>query len=418
LKIAVIGGGISGLTCAYLLKQLHDVTIFEKADRLGGHTATKTIEYGGEIHNIDTGFIVFNDWTYPNFIKLMDKLGVASKPTRMSFSVSCQKTGLEYSGSNLNTLFAQRKNLLNLPYLGMLRDIVRFNKQAIADLDQNTIDESISLGDYLELKGYGKMFASHYLQPMGSAIWSSTLQEMRAFPLLFFVQFFKNHGLLSVKNRPQWRVIEGGSSSYLKPLLKGMEHRVVTEATIIKVLRDDSGVYLEFDNGSKEKFDQVVFACHSDQALSLLHSPSSEESQVLGAIPYRSNQVVLHTDESLLPRNKLAWSAWNYLLQNDAGGPPTLSYNMNILQGLSSSVPFIVSLNPRQKIPEQKILGEYQYSHPIFTLDGVRAQARWQEINGVKNTWYCGAYWRNGFHEDGCLSGIRVAQALGAQWSL
>jgi len=260
------------------------------------------------------------------------------------------------------------------------------------------------------------MFVSHYLQPMGSAIWSTTLQEMRAFPLLFFVRFFKNHGLLSVKNRPQWRVIQGGSSRYLQPLLKGMEHRVVTEANINHVLRDDSGVSLEFGNGGTERFDQVVFACHSDQALSLLLHPSSEERQILGAIPYRNNQVVLHTDENLLPRNKLTWSSWNYLLQHDADGPPTLSYNMNILQGLDSTVPFIVSLNPRQKICEQKALGEYQYAHPVFTLDGVRAQARWQEINGARNTWYCGAYWRNGFHEDGCVSGIRVAQALGAQW--
>ncbi len=416
MKIAVIGSGISGLSCAYLLRQNHDVTLFEKEDRLGGHTATKQVQHGGKDYHIDTGFIVFNDWTYPNFIKLLDQLGVASKATSMSFSVSCENTGLEYSGTSINTLFAQRSNLLNYKFLGMLRDIMRFNKEAIQDLEQHQIDESIGLGEYLKHKGYGKKFASHYLVPMGSAIWSSTLQEMMEFPLLFFVRFFKNHGLLSIKNRPQWRVIQGGSRAYLKPIIKGMEQQVVLEADISRVLRNSDGVSVEYGNGTQQAFDQVVFACHSDQALALLEQPSAEEKQILGAIPYRSNRVVLHTDETILPRKKLAWSSWNYHLHSEENAPPTLSYNMNILQGIDSDTTFVVSLNPRHDIPADKILGDYEYSHPVFTLEGIAAQSRWREISGVNRTWYCGAYWRNGFHEDGCSSGIRVAQALGAEW--
>ncbi|SMF47045.1 Predicted NAD/FAD-binding protein [Alteromonadaceae bacterium Bs31] len=416
MKIAVIGSGISGLTCAYLLRQVHEVTLFEKNERLGGHTATRKIKHEGRTYNIDTGFIVFNDWTYPNFIKLLHKLGVASQPTRMSFSVSCSKTGLEYSGTSINSLFAQRKNLFNFKYLGMLQDIVRFNKQAVLDLEKNLIPESLTLGEYLKQNNYGEKFASHYLVPMGSAIWSSTLQEMMDFPLLFFVRFFKNHGLLSIKNRPQWRVIQGGSRSYIQPMIKGMAENIIMGADIARVIRTQDCVFLEHSDGSREKFDQVVFACHSDEALALLESPTAEEQEILGAIPYRNNRVVLHTDDSILPKAKLAWSAWNYHLHSDEAAPPTLSYNMNLLQGISSDTTFVVSLNPREQIPEDKILGEYQYAHPVFTLEGIAAQNRWSDISGENNTWYCGAYWRNGFHEDGCVSGIRVAKGLGAPW--
>ncbi|MBJ7538021.1 NAD(P)/FAD-dependent oxidoreductase [Marinomonas transparens] len=416
MKIAIIGSGISGLTCAYLLHKQHDVTVFESADRIGGHTATVEVPEGNGLRAIDTGFIVFNDWTYPNFIRLMDELGVASKATEMSFSVSCQRTGLEYGGNNLNTLFAQRRNLFNVPFLGMLKDIVRFNKEAIQDLEGGELKEGVTLGEYLQEKGYGKRFASHYLIPMGSAIWSSTLDEMLTFPLVFFVRFFKNHGLLSVNNRPQWRVIEGGSSAYLQPLVMHFQDRIKLAAKIQKVERLADGVSIHFEDSVTQNFDQVVFACHSDQALALLADPSQAEQEILAAIPYRNNEVVLHTDTRLLPKTKLAWSSWNYHLGQDQTKPATLSYNMNILQSFSSDQTYVVTLNQTQEIDDDKVLGRFNYAHPTFTLEGVKAQGRWHDINGVNNTWFCGAYWRNGFHEDGCWSGVRVANVLGVEW--
>lgn len=416
MKIAIIGSGISGLTSAYLLQQQHDVTVFESAERIGGHTATVNVEEGRDTRAIDTGFIVFNDWTYPNFIRLMDELGVKSKATEMSFSVSCQRTGLEYGGNNLNTLFAQRRNLLNFSFIGMLKDILRFNKEAIQDLESGELKEGVTLGEYLKEKGYGSRFASHYLIPMGSAIWSSTLDEMMEFPLVFFVRFFKNHGLLSVNDRPQWRVIEGGSSAYLQPLVAKFEDRIQLGADIVKVNRSENEVVIHFADGSTQVFDQVIFACHSDEALALLADPSADEQAILSAIPYRNNDVVLHTDTRLLPKKKLAWSSWNYHLGTDRTKPATLSYNMNILQHFSSDTTYVVTLNQTDLIAEDKIIGRFQYSHPTFSLEGIKAQDRWSEINGVNKTWFCGAYWRNGFHEDGCWSGVRVANGLGISW--
>lgn len=417
MKVAIIGSGISGLTAAYLLHSEHDISVFERDSRIGGHTATKVVDDQGVERHIDTGFIVYNDWTYPNFIRLMKELGVATQPTEMSFSVSCERTGLEYGGNNLNTLFAQRKNLINWSFLTMLKDILRFNKESVADFESGRIDSSITLADYLKRQGYGKTFASHYLIPMGSAIWSATLQEMMQFPLLFFVRFFKNHGLLSVSNRPQWHVIKGGSSAYLEPLTKTFKNKIRLESDIQKVLREPEQVTLCFADGSTQVFDHVVFACHSDQALALLGEDASDkEREILGAIPYRNNEVVLHTDTRLLPQAKLAWSSWNYHLGTDQNKPATLSYNMNILQGIEgASETYVVTLNHTDAIDPKRIIGRYQYAHPTFTLEGIQAQERWQEIN-VGNTWFCGAYWRNGFHEDGCWSGVRVAQALGVNW--
>ncbi len=432
MNIAVIGSGISGLTSAWLLQRQHRVTIFEKDDRIGGHTATKFIVHSGQALAIDTGFIVYNDWTYPNFIRLLDALDVDSQPTDMSFSVSCQRSGLEYGGSNLNTLFAQRRNVFNLNYLRMLRDIVRFNREALTDLDSGALPASITLGEYLARKGFGALLSSHYLIPMGSAIWSSTLQEMHEFPLLFFVRFFKNHGLLSINDRPQWRVIKGGSATYLQKLRDSFNGNIETNASIQRVTRENDGVTLHFAGDRRERFDQVVFACHSDEALALLGDASTDERAILGSIAYRDNRVALHTDVSILPRARKAWSAWNYHLWNnhpwnhdlsnkhlgtDANKPATLSYNMNILQGLRSDTTFVVTLNASEKLDAKKIIGEYNYAHPVFTLDSMNAQQRWSEINGVNRTWFCGAYWRNGFHEDGCWSGVRVAEALGVHWS-
>ena len=373
MKVAIIGSGISGLTCAYLLQQVADIQVFESAPNIGGHTATKDVVLDGKNYAIDTGFIVFNDWTYPNFIRLMDELGVKSKPTEMSFSVTSELSGLEYSGSSLNTLFAQRRNIFKLSFYGMLRDIVRFNREAVEDLDAGLVSEKTSLGDYLALRGYKTEFIENYLIPMGSAIWSASHETMMSFPLVFFIRFFKNHGLLSVTNRPQWRVIEGGSRAYLEPLTRSFSDRITTSAHIVSVERDENAARLTFDDGREETFDQVVFACHSDQALALLKTPTNAEQQVLSAMAYQENDVVLHTDRSLLPKRTLAWASWNYRIRQQQQERAVLTYNMNILQGVESEPTFCVTLNDTDNIDPTAILGRYQYSHPVFTLDSVAA---------------------------------------------
>ncbi len=412
MKIAIIGAGISGLSCAYALCKNHDVQVLESAPRIGGHTATVDVDYKGEHFAIDTGFIVFNDWTYPHFINLLNELGVESLASDMSFSVSDSSANIEYAGSNLNTLFAQRKNLINLKYWRMLRDIIRFNRQATRDAESNSLDEMISLGRYLTQNGYSDEFKNWYLIPMGSAIWSASLDEMLEFPLRFFVQFFKNHGLLNIVERPQWRVVKGGSRSYLEPLTRKFKNKIRVNVRIARVIRSSLGVKIEFEGGRSEFFDEVVFACHSDTTLSLLADPDIDEVTTLSALPYRKNQVTLHTDTNLLPNNRRAWASWNYLLGQAPNEPPTLSYNMNILQGIKSDTTFIVSLNAKNKISRDKVIQEFEYDHPIFTQGGVEAQKNKAKIDGKKHTWFCGAYWRNGFHEDGCVSGFEVAEKI------
>jgi len=412
MKIAIVGSGIAGLTSAYLLNRKHDIRVFEAADWVGGHTHTVDVNLAGRDYSVDTGFIVFNDWTYPNFIKLLGQLGVGFKPTEMSFSVCDPKTRTEYNGNNLNSLFAQRSNLLSPTFWGMLRDILRFNREVLADLESQRIGSDTTLGDYLRSHRYGQRFIEHYIVPMGAAIWSMSLADMLAFPLQFFVRFFKNHGLLSVSNRPQWCVIEGGSSSYIEPLTASFRARIRLSCPVHGVERDEQGVTVHSADGS-ERFDKVIFACHSDQALKMLAQPTAAEQDILGALPYAENDVVLHTDTNLLPKRKLAWASWNYRL---GGGPQQMAavtYDMNILQGIDSDTTFCVSLNQTDAIDPNKILARYRYAHPQYSLAGVVAQGRWEELNGVNHTWFCGAYWANGFHEDGVVSGLRVAQAFG-----
>ena len=413
MKIAIIGSGISGLTAAYVLSRRHEITVFEKADRIGGHTATVDVTLpDGERQSIDTGFIVYNDWTYPNFINLLGQLGIKGKPTEMSFSVHCDRSGLEYSGSNLNTLFCQRKNLLRPSFWRMVQDILRFNREAILDLESGRLAPDMTLGSYLEENNYGIEFCRDYLVPMGAAIWSASTQVMLEFPLVFFVRFFKNHGLLSVSNRPQWYVIPGGSRAYLAPLTHSFQDRIRTRVRITSVRREEQRVLITSEYG-QESFDQVIFACHSDEALELLADAWAIEKQILGAIPYHMNDVVLHTDTNLLPQKRLAWSSWNYHLTAEQQPHAVLTYNMNILQGLASRHTFCVTLNHSAAIDPTKILGRFSYSHPVFTLEGAAAQQRWQDINGIRRTWFCGAYWRNGFHEDGVVSALQVCNALG-----
>lgn len=413
MKIAIIGSGISGLTAAHILSQKHEVHVFEKDQRIGGHTATIDVSLDGRDYAIDTGFIVFNDWTYPNFIKLLKKLKVASQPTSMGFSVSDQNRGLEYSGTNLSTLFAQKRNWVNPLHWKMLLDIVRFNKEAPRDLEIGRINDGTTLSEYLKDNKYGKRFRDYYLLPMASAIWSTGTQQMAEVPVKFFVQFFKNHGLLSVKNRPQWHVIKGGSRSYLNPLTESFSDRIHCDSTIVSVIRNDNGVAIEFKGGDTQHFDEVIFATHSDQALKLLSDASDHEKSILGDIRYKENEVVLHTDINQLPKRKSTWSSWNYLMTGHEDQQAVLTYDMNILQSIDSDHEFLVTMNHTDNIDPQKILGRFYYSHPVFDGKAIAAQQKWRLINGVNKTWFCGAYWRNGFHEDGVFSALRICNEFG-----
>lgn len=419
MKIAIVGSGISGLTSAYLLNKRHDITLFEKESRLGGHTATVDFQLEGERYSIDTGFIVFNDRTYPNFIKLLKELGVDYNPASMGFSVSCPATGLEYAGNNLNTLFAQRRRIFDWGFWTMLKEIIRFNNQAQKDFASNGISPSMTLGEYLAENNYSDQFAHYYLVPMGAAIWSASFSAMKQFPIQFFVRFFFNHGLLDITQRPQWRVIKGGSKCYIEPLVSRFKDKIRLNSQISRIHRITNGVNIEFSDGHIEHYDQVVIATHSDQALALLDDATEDEKSILGDLPYQKNSVVLHYDEKMLPANKRTWSSWNYLLRESQRGSwesdqlPVLTYNMNILQGIKSNKTFCVTLNADNEIDPNKIIGRYEYAHPQFSREGLIAQGRWDEINGRNNTWFCGAYWANGFHEDGVVSAKRVAEQLG-----
>ena len=420
MKIAVIGSGIAGMTAAHLLAAENEVHLYEAGPRLGGHTATlDVVDDDGRQLAVDTGFIVFNDHTYPLFIELLEQLGVASRPTQMSFSVSDGQSGLEYAGSNLDTMFAQRRNLVSPRFWRLVRDILRFNREVEGDLAREPLLASATLGDYLREFGYSREFCDYYLIPMGAAIWSSNHDTIDRFPLGFFVRFFRNHGLLQLQDRPQWHTIVGGSRSYIEPLTARFRHNIHLAMPVRQVRRrvmhhGVAKVCLEFAHGN-EYFDQVVFACHSDQALQLLADPTRAEVEVLGAIPYTRNEVVLHTDDRLLPRNRKTWSSWNVSLGKSRADMPALTYNMNILQGLQSRQTWCVTLNQTDMIRPEHVRAVCHYDHPLFTLDGIKAQARWNDVNGVLDSWYCGAWWRNGFHEDGVWSATRVADALKQQ---
>ena len=425
-RIAVIGSGIAGLTTGYLLSRQHEVTLFEANNYLGGHTHTRMVELEGKQYPVNTGFIVFNDWTYPNFIKLMDQLGVASEESDMSFSVRCENTHLEYNGTNLNSLFAQRINLVRPSFLRMVYDILRFNKETVSSLAKNTIDDNLTLAEYLSQNNYGQSFRSHYIIPMGAAIWSASEEVMMDFPLKFFLQFFNNHGMLSVDDRPTWRVVSGGSASYVDPITQPFKERIHLNTSVAKVHRQPAGtpgiglaednVIVELSNGQKQGFDQVVFACHSDQALRLLANPTTDESRVLGAIPYQMNDVILHTDTRMMPKRKLAWASWNYHIPQRANDCAMVTYNMNMLQNFHDAPEtFMVTLNRSKDIVESKIIEHYRYSHPVFTLDGIKAQQQHHLISNQNHSHYCGAYWFNGFHEDGVNSALRIAKDFGIE---
>lgn len=414
-RIAIVGAGISGLTAAYRLSQFHDVTVFEANNYPGGHTNTVDVEVEGERHAIDTGFIVFNDWTYPNFIQLIDELGVSSHPTSMSFSVRCDAEDLEYNGSSLNGLFAQRRNLWRPSFYRMLLDIMRFNRDAPGLVLENSTEE-LTVGEFLTRHRYSREFAEHYLLPMGAAIWSCPMGTFSQFPIRFIVEFYKNHGLLSVRHRPTWRVIDGGSRSYVAPLIARFKDRIRLNSPIERIERSATEVLVQPRNQPAERFDHVVLACHSDQALRMLGDATPTERDVLSKFPYGRNVAVLHTDRRVLPKRELAWASWNYHL---SGSPAeastrmaTVTYCMNILQGIQSKHVFNVTLNSDESIDPVKVLGRFEYSHPIFTIDRAAAQARHHELINAHRTSFCGAYWGNGFHEDGVVSALKVCEAL------
>jgi predicted NAD/FAD-binding protein len=404
MRIAVIGSGISGMVAAYHLSRDHDITVYEAGSHIGGHTHTVDVEHQGRSFAVDTGFIVYNDWTYPNFVRLMDELQVGWQPSQMSFSVRCEKTNLEYNGTSLNSLFAQRRNVLRPSFLRMVKDILRFNRSAPELLAGD--DNSLSLGDYLAANGYSRYFVDHYIIPMGAAIWSSRPIDMLKFPARFFVEFFSNHGFLSVDERPTWRVIRGGSREYVSRLTAPYADRIHLNTPVAAIQRQPHQVVVRLKNGGVEAFDQVFMACHSDQALKLLCDPSHEERDILGAIPYQANEALLHTDERLMPRRPLARAAWNYHLPIEQYERVTVTYNMNILQSLNAPVQFLLTLNRSADVDPKKILGSYVYHHPVYTAAAVAAQKRRHEINGTRRTYYCGAYWSYGFHEDGVKSAL------------
>ncbi|MDP5144678.1 FAD-dependent oxidoreductase [Rheinheimera baltica] len=418
MRIAVVGGGISGMMSWYLLQQKYDVTLLEANNYLGGHTATKDVEVEGKRYAVDTGFIVFNNWTYPIFNRFIAELGVEFKHTTMSFSVKNPAKNLEYNGNTLTSLFAQRRNLLRPSFWLMLRDIVRFNALGKRLLQEDAADLELSLGEFLQKHRFGKAIKENYLLPMGAAIWSAGLVDMPAFPVRFFLRFFQNHGLLNVTDRPQWAVIKGGSKTYVDALLAKLgSDSVKLNQHIIAIERSQNGVTIRFDDGREEQYDKVVLACHSDEALALLgDNATNEERAVLGDIAYQQNEVVLHTDTRLLPKRKRAWAAWNYNLDASETQRATLTYNMNLLQGITAPVTFCITLNHSEAIAKDKILGVYHYAHPVYNDTTLAAQAKRNSISGQNNTFFAGAYWYNGFHEDGAKSAVDVAAQLGVQF--
>jgi uncharacterized protein len=407
MRIAVVGSGVSGLVAARELRRAHDVTVLEADGRIGGHVHTWEVNAaGGEKLCVDSGFIVYNERNYPNFSRVLADLGVATQPTEMSFSVRCDRTGIEYNGSTIRQLFVQPANALRPSFLRMIADILRFNREALAAADSG----ELTLGALLERGRYSARFRDHYLLPMGSALWSAPRAQVLEMPALFFVRFFENHGMLTVNGRPQWRVVCGGSARYVEALVAPFRDRIMTHQAVRRVMRFEDRV--EVDGVS---FDRVVLACHSDQALAVLADATPAERAVLGVLPYQVNDAVLHTDVSVLPRARSAWGAWNYRVSADTRRndlPATVTYDMNILQSLDARETYCVTLNGGGDIDPSRVLGRVRYHHPAYTLAGAAAQARRAEISGAHRTHFCGAYWGNGFHEAGATSGLAVAREI------
>jgi len=413
--LAVIGAGISGLAAAHFLSRRHRVHLFEKEPRLGGHTNTVLVEGANGAVALDTGFLVHNDRTYPNLVRLFGELGVATRDSDMSFAVSCRQTGLEYSSRGANGFFAQRQNLVRPSHLSLLREILRFNREAPVLLETPDAERQ-TLGDFLESRRFGDGFTQRYLFPMASAIWSASLDAIRSFPALTLIRFFDNHGLLALNAQPTWKVVSGGSHTYIPRLVAQLSGDIHQGASIHSVQRHEHGVTLTFRDRPSMRFDEVVFACHGDQVLPLLADPSDRERDVFSCFTTTTNTAWLHTDDSVLPVQARARASWNYRLAAGAGVPPTVTYDLNRLQGLTTPEQYCLTLNPDEGIDDRRVLRRLVYRHPLYTREAIRAQRRWADVSGVGRTHYCGAYWRFGFHEDGLMSALRVASALGVEW--
>jgi predicted NAD/FAD-binding protein len=413
MRIAVIGSGISGIAAAHFLAPQHDVTLFEAASRLGGHTNTVRLDLPDETHHVDTGFIVHNRTNYPVFCSLIDTWGVQTQESEMSFSVSCARTGLEFAGTDLNGLFAQRRNAASPAFWKLLKEVARFGvagrRFLAADPDS---PDGPTTGEFLAEHGFSPTFVDSYLVPLGSAIWSADPAGFDRFPARALLRFLDNHGLLTLVKRPSWRTITGGSQRYLDAALGQMRVDVRLASPVHKLRRDDDGVEVLTDRGP-ERFDAVVSAVHSDQALRMLADPTDAEREVLGSVRYQRNIAVLHTDERLLPSSPRAWAAWNYHRPSVDSGLPTVTYLMNRLQRLDSSRQICVTLNRQDEIRADRVHATIEYHHPVYDHAAFAAQRRWHEVNGARRTWYCGAWWGYGFHEDGAASARRVALALG-----
>jgi len=408
MRIAIVGSGVSGLVVAHLLHRRHEVTVFEASDHVGGHVHTHEVSVGGGTISVDTGFIVYNERTYPNFTSLLGQLGVATQPSTMSFSVRLREPELEYNGSTLRQLFAQRRNLVRPWFYAMIADILRFNRQAPVHVLNGAASQT--LGEYVSARRYSRPFIDRYLLPMAAAIWSMPQRTVLEMPAAFFVRFFANHGMLSIDDRPEWRTVTGGSARYVEVLSAPFADRIRLRSPVRDVKR--FGDHVTVDG---VRYDHVVFACHSDQALAALADASHAERAILGSLPYQENAVVLHSDVSVLPKRRRAWAAWNYHLSGAPSDPVAVTYNMNILQALDAGAgePFCVTLNETDHIDPARVIAKLRYAHPVFTREGVAAQQRHGEISGVRRTHYCGAYWGFGFHEDGVNSALAVGKAFG-----
>jgi predicted NAD/FAD-binding protein len=413
MRIAIVGAGVSGLVCARILQRQHDVQVFEASAWPGGHANTVRVEAGGRPFDVETGFVVYNERTYPLFTRLLAALDVATRPTEMSFGVRCEHTGLEYNGGSLDGLFAQRRNLLRPSFIGMLRDALRFYREAPAALE--ACDAKLSLGEFLADHGYGEAFVTQHLLPMGAAIWSCEPGMIADFPARSFLRFFANHGLLALRDRPQWRVVVGGSARYVERLCADLRAAPHLREGVRAVERGPDHVTLSLESGTRVVFDHVIFATHADQALAALRDASRAERAILSAIRYRPNDVVLHSDATLLPRNRRARAAWNVLLPAAAGEVAAVTYDMARLQGLDAPVELLVTLNRIHAIDPGRILGRFAYHHPVYDRAALEAQSERHVISGVNRTSFCGAYWGYGFHEDGVRSAHAVAAELGME---
>lgn len=419
MKIAVIGSGISGLGCAYLLQNRHEVQVFEAADYAGGHTHTHTIDVASGRYQVDSGFIVYNPNHYPNFIRLLDNLGVESQATRMSFGVKNLRSGLEYNATSVDQLFCQRSNIFRPSFWQLVRDLKRFYQTPHPLLSEP--DPGPTVGEFITREGYSNVFRDDHLVPIASALWSSPSGKILDFPAKYLAQFMHNHHMLNTDSeRPPWRVVKGGSQSYTRALLAKLKMPVQLNSRVLKVERNieqpENGVTLHLSDRSAH-FDRVVFACHADQALAMLAVPSSTEIDILGALKFQENETVLHTDTRIMPANRKAWAAWNAHLGRDEHSQCTVTYWMNLLQGIDAPEQFLVSLNCTAQIDPAKILRRMRYAHPVYTHQTLKAQALRSELQGAQHSYFCGAYWGFGFHEDGLRSGVDVAEQLGSGWA-